>query len=736
MKAFSSSILADTSYSSPEVLKESYTSFKDIKDTREPMFIRLLQFDEAAAIADMNSTRDFYIGLLKMCNDNKNPKFDTAYQAIFNKFDAVYTAAKALNTEALHSDRPEECSPNDMFIRLNNLSSVINTTISIICDKVSTPTPVYSEAYYGVLREFCKNGIEHIKSGSFNTWDYEPHIVEDICAFVSEASGIQRATSIDEFITNYDAAIKYEPSDIAIANVKDAIYRACGKIRDSKGYIRIDDFDGYALLCTLIDTMKINSENLDINRVRSVVNIICDAIATYAILDAKMKDIIDKHCKYIRDFNTKNIMKFIGTAIGNNDISVRESMEIFGDEITSKSLFDDLDPEDFNRTEFLDLSLVAEHVLKMDKIRGRKYAIALEASLLAQGKYDELYKVNEALGQSIKNAVSRVIEAIRKMIAKFTEALMGNFASEKAYLTKYKNAILNSKVDSATPITFSGDVLRGMDRLNQGHFKVPTTSYNELMNSNKPDQFNSIDDFFKAHVAEFGITGFNRSNNPDVKLADDLKVFWGYKQENEKIETTFAEINERIADIYKFIMDTEKEAGNLRRESKNLDRTYKNYEASAKQYAGNREPAGSTKPTQPTKQNASYYSAIYDKYILEGDAPQIGQAPSKANDSQPAQQPSGSTEQTKTNTQMTRGDTDKEVQSTKDDESKIVKNMEIYTKTCQAVISARATGYEYVHKQLMYIIRFIVKNQFGNSADINYNNQQKKTEQPAQNEQK
>ena len=98
MKAFSSSILADTSYSSPEVLKESYTSFKDIKDTREPMFIRLLQFDEAAAIADMNSTRDFYIGLLKMCNDNKNPKFDTAYQAIFNKFDAVYTAAKALNT--------------------------------------------------------------------------------------------------------------------------------------------------------------------------------------------------------------------------------------------------------------------------------------------------------------------------------------------------------------------------------------------------------------------------------------------------------------------------------------------------------------------------------------------------------------------------------------------------------------------------------------------------------------
>ena len=718
MKAFSSSILADTSYSSPEVLKESYTSFKDIKDSREPMFIRLLQFDEAAAIADMNSTRDFYIGLLKMCNDNKNPKFDSAYQAIFNKFDAVYTAAKALNTEALHSDRPEECPPNDMFIRLNNLSSVINTTIPIICDKVSTPTPVYSEAYYGVLREFCKNGIEHIKGGSFNTWDYEPHIVEDICAFVSEASGIQRATSIDEFITNYDAAIKYEPSDIAIANVKDAIYRACVKIRDSKGYIRIDDFDGYALLCTLIDTMKINSDNLDINKVRSVVNTICDAIATYAILDAKMKDIIDKHCKYIKDFNTKNVMKFIGTAIGNNDISVRESMEIFGDEITSKSLFDDLDPEDFNRTEFMDLSLVAEHVMKMDKIHGRKYAIALEASLLAQGKYDELYKVNEALGQSIKQGVGKLIEAIKKIIAKFTETLMGNFASEKKYLTKYKNAILNNKIDPNTKITFNGNVIEGMARLDQ-QFKIPTTSYNDLMK--KPEQFESIETFFDKHRSDFGIGGDFKPTG-DGSLADQLKYYWGYKQDNYSKDVIFKDLN--ILNIYNWLLKTEKEAGDLRRESKNLDRTYKNYEASAKQYAGDRQPV-----------QASYYSAIYDKIITEGDAPTITPVQNPKPAVQPAandkqQNSQNQNDENKTNTKLTRGDTDKEVQNTKDDESKIVKNMEIYTKTCQAVIGARATGYEYVHKQLMYIIRFIVKSQFGASADIQYNQPQEQA--PAQ----
>ena len=72
-----------------------------------------------------------------------------------------------------------------------------------------------------------------------------------------------------------------------------------------------------------------------------------------------------------------------------------------------------------------------------------------------------------------------------------------------------------------------------------------------------------------------------------------------------------------------------------------------------------------------------------------------------------------------------------------DDESKIVKNMEVYTKTCQAVIGARATGYEYVHKQLMTIIRYIVKSQFGSSADINYNNQNnteqnQTTQQPTQ----
>lgn len=736
MKAFSSSILADTSYSSPEALKESYTSFKEMKDTRESMLVRLLEFNEAAAVADMESTRDFYIGLLKMCNDNKDPKLDAAYQAIFSKYDAVFTAAKTLNADDVCCPKCDsDCDRFEIRDKLKNISSAVNTTIPFICNVVSTPNPVYSEVYYGTLREYCKNGLDHLKNGSFNDWSYEPNIVSDICYAISTASGIKEASSIDEFITNYNDAFKYEPSDIAISVVNDSWYRAGGIIRNSKGYMCIAEISTYAMVDTLINAMKVNSDKLDINKVRAVVNTICDAISTYAILDAKMKDIVSKHYHYINDFNTKSIMKFLGTALGNNDISVRESMEIFGDEITSKSLFDDLDPEDFNRTEFLDLSLVAEHVMEMDKIQGRKYAIALEASLLAQGRYDELYKVNEALGQSIKNGVGKLIEAIRKMIAKFTETIMGNFATEKAYLTKYKNAILNSKVDPATPITFSGDVLAGMDRLRQGNFKIPTTSYNELMNSNNPNQFNSIDDFFKAHVADFGITGFNRNNNPDVKLADDLKVFWGYKQEGKEFKTTFGEINKRIADIYNFILETSKEAGRLRNESKNLDRTYKNYEASAKQYAGDRKPTGTTQATQATAQNASYFSAIYDKYILEGDT-EIGQAPSaNTQNTQQTNNNNGTVEQNKTNTKMTRGDTDKEVQGTKDDESKIVKNMEVYTKTCQAVIGARATGYEYVHKQLMTIIRYIVKNQFGNSADINYNNNNQQTQEQPQNNQ-
>ena len=44
--------------------------------------------------------------------------------------------------------------------------------------------------------------------------------------------------------------------------------------------------------------------------------------------------------------------------------------------------------------------------------------------------------------------------------------------------------------------------------------------------------------------------------------------------------------------------------------------------------------------------------------------------------------------------------------------------MEIYTKTCKTVITARATGFRYCHQELMAIMKAIVKAKLGDQADI------------------
>ena len=727
MKPFTSSILSDASYSNMELIRENATSFKSMRDTSESAIVRLLEFNEAAAKADMESTRDFYLNLLKSCNSSDSFDIDNAYLAIFNKYDAVMSAATNIRFVDYDNCEIEDIEYRTLVNKIGELSDSIdsNNRISFITAAQMTKPNQLSPDRYTIIRDFVKQALGAIKDGKFDEWSYGKDPVEEVCKLCSSICGIEDSSSIDEFITNFNSAIQYRPTEFNYAAISNNAYTAFYALRDIKTFNDITT-EPSNNGCDLINVMKLKTSDLNINKVREVVGQLCDMISVYTIISFKISDIIRKHLSYIYQYNTKSML---GVVSGN--FSVHEAMEIFGDEITSKSLFDDLDPEDFNRTEFMDLSLVAEHVYNMDRIEGRKYAIALEASLLAAGKYDELYKVNEAIGQSIKSGVSKLIEAVRKMISKFTETIMGNFATEKAYLTKYKNAILNSKVPGDYKITFETDILTAMKRLNE-EFKIPTTSYTELVK--KPERFESIDAFFDKG-ADFGITGFNR--NRDVSLAEDLKIFWGYKGEGaQKREVSFSEINgNTIIDIYNFLLKTEKEAGRLRRESRNLDRTYKNYEMSAKQYAGDRKPGGSATPAASGQadQNVSssyYFSAIYDTFMEANPTVTPSEPKPAANNNQQGnnnqnQQKDATTGTPATNTKMTRGDTDNEVKKTTDDESKIVRNMEIYTKTCQAVISARATGYEYVHKQLMYIIRYIVKYQFGKNADISYATEKK-----------
>lgn len=717
MKPFSSSILSDSRYVEGTPLSES-TSLNAIKETNEPMLYRLLQFDEAVARADIDATRDFYVKMLDLVNSKKETvDYDPAYMAVFNKFEAV----KAASEGVLAFNRCGECPDVDrsleaIFDRLSKCADA-TTTVNIIGSNSETPVCPQIDIMLNPIRDYSFAVVNCINNGGDLTRFIAEHadmdIVSMICHHMAKITGIEDADNFNTLIENYEKKFKFGYLAVPLSNIRNAFFDASCRATSCQPYICARDLYEYGGIALAINAMKINRDNLDIDKARKIVNDICDAIAIYTIIILKMNDISNDKRKFVETHNKHAIMDYVTSHMG---APTNESMSMFGDELDYQTVFDTLDPEDFNRTEYFDLSLVSEHVFKMDCIEARKYAIALEAKLLAEGRYDELYIVQEGMIDKIKSGVGKIVEAIKKLVAKFVADIMGIFAPEKVYLTKYKNIILNSTIPENTTVQFEGHALDAMQRL-KSSFSIPTTSYNDLMA--KPQQFESEEAFFEANKNAFGIGGTFKRNN-DNSLADDLKVYWGYKDEkNPPPQMTFKDINPRIKEIYDFLLATEDQAKKLQREVKNLDRTFKNYTISAKNYGAKSQTNGDQKVE--TKQE--YYSAIDDRWISLSEKTSIGpvEKPNTNNDSDQSnnnQSPNNNQNQQKVNTNMTRGDTDKEVKQSGDEESKIVRNMEIYTNTCRSVLTARATGFRYCHQELMAIMKAIVKAKLGDKADI------------------
>lgn len=719
MKAFSSRILSESSVNN---FARKDNSIRFIKEAEESLLYKFLEFNEAAAAADVKSTRDYYYHLLKFASMDDAMEYDNAFTAIFNKYEAVRYAAYDLSS-GYHEATPNYSAPlNNVYDKLSKMCEELSKqpirTITVYgCN--DAPNSTTSEVMCQPLTNYCNSLIEAITStGNFNELADKAPTVEDICVYFSKLFGIQESHDINEIIGNYEAKFSFKPYETTTTNIRyiasDNNYNKCTVYTDAPSLF------GYTRMDSLVSIMRTKTKYLDINKARFVINALCDAISTYFIIIKKVNDISTKKTN---ELMTKN---FIAIKAIYDEAGIKtEAMTMFGDLITSKSIFDDLEPTDFNPTEFMDLSDITECEYNVDKLMARKYCIALEAKYLANKEYDKLVLVKEAAGEKIKAALTKLIEAVKKIVSKFIADIMGIFAPEKVYLQKYKNIILNNTIPEGTTIQFEGHALQAMERLRRP-FKIPTTSYNELVQ--KPEQFESEDKFFEMNKADFGIGGdFKRSDN-DTNLADDLKVYWGFKDEkNPPAEMTFKDVNPRIKDIYEFLLNTAEEAQKLNREVKNIDRTFKNYLISAKKYGNDSSGTVKTNTAEGgTPKAESYYSAIFDKWVTLDEKTTIGtiQQPQQNNNQGGNNQGDQNNNnqqnnnQQKTNTNLTRGDTDEEVKKSGDSEDKIARNMEIYTKTCKTVITARATGFRYCHQELMAIMKAIVKAKLGDQADI------------------
>ena len=122
--------------------------------------------------------------------------------------------------------------------------------------------------------------------------------------------------------------------------------------------------------------------------------------------------------------------------------------------------------------------------------------------------------------------------------------------------------------------------------------------------------------------------------------------------------------------------------------------------------------SGTQNNNQNQAKQESYYSYIYNKYLTEMD---IKSAP--ANDGAAGQENTNNPNP-KEAYKTTQGDTDEQVKNSKDAGSVITGRMNIYMNVCKQVLTAKMTAINYAHKEMLDLMRAIVKGRLGDSADI------------------
>ena len=725
MKAFSSSILSAKQTPITESVTGTFDSFETSKST----LVKFLEFNEAAAEADIKSTRDYYLNVLNVIRSGSG-NYDPALNACFTQYEAVKNAAMSCMGPG-DCCEPEARPVSDAITILEKLKKTNPSDTLTQVYASTTMANVEDVSGSFIFEQYCKDVIAGKDMKGTN-------LPEVVVNYIGKCAGLDGAENIEELMDKITNSYSIQEREIPISNY--SFYESF-----SNQHIWIYPMGLTKSADLAISYLQVNADKFeDPNDVREIVKNICDAISTYAIIVLKASQIAEDINDKVRSEDIKHIMEF-----ASSHGMLSESMSMFGDEIDSKSVFDDLEPGDFNPTEFMNLELVSEHAMKMDSMETYKWAMSMEAKYLAEQNYQGLVDLNEAVGQKIKEGLHKALEALKKIAAKFVEAILFNFGTEKAWLTKYKNIILNNTLKTDTQITVYCNLKNAVDLIQE--VNAPTINYAELT-KNGTDAFESEEKFFEIKFENLFKASSKAPHVPkDASIADRVKYTLGAKYPNGEGDTgSFADFNDgkwpSVAKMYQWLLDTEKLAKNTQAQIKNIERTVENYTRSADklgapenqqqnntaQNNAQQQNGGTQNNNQNQAKQESYYSYIYNKYLTEMDiksAPATDGAAGQENTNNPNPKEAYKT---------TQGDTDEQVKNSKDAGSVITGRMNIYMNVCKQVLTAKMTAINYAHKEMLDLMRAIVKGRLGDSADIELkpqngnNNGNQQQNQPAE----
>lgn len=722
----------------------------------KPFSSRILKESAAVAVLPTNATPTFTSVSCDMANDTAKLELDSAktfYQSLINyiktsdpkSFNPGYMAQisklegfiKCITMDWMPCDtvEPELRNKNDKLISFllkgAENGSLPNTSVKLasVCSK---PPYFESQNVIQYIDNYCKSIISAVVKG-----EKMPEIIgeKEVIRLISRIATGKDIDTIDEFRTEYAKLFKIEYGVFPMSVVS-SIFR---NGYDIGAGCYLSGYDLERCITPLISALKVSTDKFENpNDFKAIIDSICNIVFASQMTIMSMNKVAENYRICIMKHNLEATKAALIDA--NLPRNLFESVSMHGVEMDKETFFNTLDTEDFNPTEFMDLAAMIDADTAVAEATIKLQGMAYEAMCIANGDYDGLENIDEAIAARVQSAAQTILEGIKALIAKFNEAMLNGLKLERPWLEKYKNVILNNSWGDRG-ITFSC-YYDGNHRALIDNLRMPPIDYTKLNGAVGADAFENEETFFKVYFKDLdnAIRTMDTAKviTPDMSIADKCKYIMGAKFPEGKTNAQVPYSSLKIADMYNWLLLTDKLTNNIKQQQSVLEKSEKAYEVAIKSVKGNEgqpaaKPAEAAKPAaekpaaQQTTAHESYYSYIFEVELEKQDNPTMTQTNTVTNN--PA------------DLKNTSAQAKSQIEKSGDTGNTAEAKMKIYMKVCKDVLAAELTAVRYLRSEYISLMRSIVTAKLGKGADLKKPedaNEQKKqpaaapAQQPAQ----
>ena len=430
----------------------------------------------------------------------------------------------------------------------------------------------------------------------------------------------------NKVIKNEEDFVEMIQASICVEEVKDMNYNEYINYFDDVRMGRKEK--GYSAYFKAISEFKKVLEQAQRIRDDSVINTQAQEEYVTKII-ARIKEVTTAYTTFIntiRQYEDKSVV--YNCRFYKNNImpeTYAEAGFIHGEPFNSDTLFDNNDIRDFNRTEWLDLSLTTECFnIKYEIDEYRKRVACLEANILASDgrKYPQLVAMREAEESGVKAKIDAIFKAIANMITKFSDSFKDRISTATGMIRR--NATFLRYPVKIESVKSKGDIIVGMSRLAKSIEIIPF-NYDLLKND-----LTSKEKFFESRIL-----GGMSTKSPNAKRSLDYqsgmpiteycKAYYGASMpEMQPCVFTKKDIEDNKNEIMNFLNNT--------RTVFSCKNDLSRLEAESKKFinapSATQQPAADNKeqPQQPAnnatnapKHESMYYSELYHKYFTEAE---------------------------------------------------------------------------------------------------------------------